>query len=184
MGSRLAESLCRMWPKPIFKQTRHTPQRDSVSPHGEDQWFCSHCIANTARDIVGAEDIRLKLRLDQRTPSPPREIEYNLLRVMAEAISNSVKHSGARNIGRGREIQRVESLRLYGDRDDGIGFGEQQTQRSGPGHYGLIGMEERARQIGAKFELRKVAGLAVTTAVLSLPHWLATGRETWPREND
>ena len=42
--------------------------------------------------------MRLKLKLEYKPTGLPPDIEYNLVRIAQEAITNSVKHSGARTV--------------------------------------------------------------------------------------
>jgi len=90
-------------------------------------------------------------------------VEYNLLRIASEAISNSVKHSGARNIEVALEST-AEALRLS-VHDDGSGLGKDGAALR-PGHYGIIGMKERATQIGADLQLSSEAGHGTTVLVV------------------
>ena len=54
-------------------------------------------IEQHARQMTEAKNVRLKLKLDEPKRVPPN-VEYNLLRIAQEAVTNSVKHSGARTI--------------------------------------------------------------------------------------
>ncbi len=117
----------------------------------------SAAIAQTARQITETKDVRLRLKLDAGPKGLPADVEYNLLRIAQEAVANSVKHSGARNIEVALQCT-AESTRLQ-IADDGLGFDE--TPRSG--HYGLIGMRERASHIGADFSVE--SGLTEGTMV-------------------
>lgn len=119
-------------------------------------------IGTAARDITDTKDVRLKLKLDKGLPKLPAEVEYNLLRIASEAISNSVKHSGARTIEVALEST-PETLRLT-VHDDGSGLGDGPALR--PGHYGIIGMKERATQIGAELVLSSESGNGTTVSVL------------------
>jgi signal transduction histidine kinase/ligand-binding sensor domain-containing protein len=118
-------------------------------------------LEDAAREIAGAKDVRLRFNLEQQLPALPAEVEYNLLRIAREAVTNAVKHSGARSI----EIV----LETYGDalnlkvKDDGLGFSR--DTNGGPGHYGLIGMKERAAQIGANIDLSSQPGSGTTVSV-------------------
>ena len=96
-------------------------------------------------------------------------MEYNLLRIATEAVSNSVKHSGARTIEVALNSM-PGSVRLS-VHDDGSGFARDLAQNGhdGEGHYGLIGMKERASQIGADLELVSDPGGGTTVSV-SVPH--------------
>lgn len=108
-------------------------------------------IADAARQITQEQNIRLKLNLDETQPELPAEVKYNLLCIAQEAISNSVQHSGAHTIEIGLGCT-GRDVRLS-VRDDGRGMSPYATAGSQAGHYGLIGMKERASQIGAEFEL-------------------------------
>ena len=57
-----------------------------------------------------------------------------------------------------------EAVRLS-VKDDGAGFARDGNGGSQPGHYGLIGMKERATQIGANLELASEPG-GTTVSVL------------------
>jgi signal transduction histidine kinase len=93
----------------------------------------------------------------------PAEVEYNLLRIGTEAVTNAARHSGARTIEVVLEQERDRvSLRVH---DDGIGF-EENGNGSTCGHYGIVGMRERASQIGADFELETKPGRGTTVNVI------------------
>ncbi|MGH9591501.1 MAG: sensor histidine kinase, partial [Bryobacteraceae bacterium] len=124
----------------------------------------AEAIADAAREITETKDVRLKLRLEQGLQPLPAEVEYNLLRIASEAVSNSVKHSGAHTIEVALQST-PEALRLS-VKDDGQGFGKEEHAGPSAGHYGLIGMKERATQIGADLELESQPGHGTTVSVL------------------
>ena len=85
-------------------------------------------------------------------PRPlPAEVEYNLLRIISEATTNAVKHSGASTIE--VTVGTVQDALRVSISDDGVGFVQDEHGLAGAGHYGLIGMRERANQIGADLEV-------------------------------
>jgi ligand-binding sensor domain-containing protein/signal transduction histidine kinase len=131
-------------------------------------------IGTAAREITDTKDIRLKLKLDKIPRKLPAEVEYNLLRIASEAISNSVKHSGARNIEVALEST-PHALRLS-VHDDGSGLGKDGAALR-PGHYGIIGMKERATQIGADLQLLSEPGGGTTVAVSLPTSWAAAPPE-------
>jgi signal transduction histidine kinase len=77
-------------------------------------------------------------------------VENDLLRIGQEAITNSVKHGHAAHLT--VELRYEDEAFTLLARDDGRGFDT--SQMAGPGHFGLIGMRERAREIGAVLEVR------------------------------
>jgi len=113
-------------------------------------------LAETARQITEQQDIRLRLKLDERPYELSPEVKYNLLRIAQEAVTNSVKHSGAHAIE--VELDGNESGVRLSISDDGCGFGRDGKLRIEPLHYGMVGMRERANQIGAEFDVASTPG--------------------------
>ncbi|MDB5174158.1 MAG: putative two-component system sensor kinase [Phycisphaerales bacterium] len=121
-------------------------------------------IAQAAKQITETKNIRLKMDPGRRCPDLSPEAEYNLLRIAQEAITNSVKHSGGRTVEVTLDCT-PQALRLS-VKDDGSGIAADNGSGPGPGHYGLIGMRERAAQIGADLRLVSEPGRGTTVHVL------------------
>jgi ligand-binding sensor domain-containing protein/two-component sensor histidine kinase len=119
-------------------------------------------IERAARQITEAKDIRLKLKLEKSPKGLAADVEYNLVRIAQEAVSNSVKHSGARTVEVALDCT-LDAVHLS-VRDDGSGFARDENGHGG--HYGLIGMKERASHIGADFELASTPGKGTTVSVV------------------
>ena len=96
--------------------------------------------------------------LDERRP-PRAALIADLTSVITEAVRNAHKHSDASKIVVSGQIDR--SFGQCAIVDDGVGF---DSENEPEGHYGLIGMKERAAKIGAtiKFESKPGVGTAVT----------------------
>ena len=112
----------------------------------------------------------LKARVEvEGTPMPlPDEVEPHLLRIAQEALHNAARHSKGRNVW----------VRLaYGTnevtlcvRDDGLGFDPQNTFDPAAGHFGILGMQERAERIGGVFRLESRPGEGTLVEVrVSIP---------------
>ena len=81
-------------------------------------------------------------------PPLPLTVRHHVLRIVGEAVSNAVRHAAATSINvrvsaDGREIT-IE--------DDGRGF-DLAACRAKPGHFGLRGMQERGRRVGATVDI-------------------------------
>ena len=129
----------------------------------------SASIAQAARQITETKNVRLKLRLEDEPRSLPAEFEYNLLRIATEAVTNAVKHSGARTIEVTLKLAPKSGSRaiFLAITDDGAGCEPSENGHLKPGHYGLIGMKERAAQIGAQFAFESVPGRGTTISVMA-----------------
>jgi signal transduction histidine kinase len=110
------------------------------------------------------------------------EARHELLRILREALGNVHRHSRARVVAvslsaqGGRAVLRV--------RDDGVGFAPPADLRAlaATGHYGLIGMEERAARAGGTLEVLSApgAGTDLAAAVPALVPVAATAPAARP----
>jgi signal transduction histidine kinase/ligand-binding sensor domain-containing protein len=102
--------------------------------------------------------------------SPPA-VEAEIVAIVAEAMMNTRRHAQCRKVAvtctyGGRELR----VRV---RDDGQGFDA--TQPTPTGHWGLVGIRERAASIGARLTVQSTG--AGTEVDLVVPGGL--GRSTW-----
>ncbi len=123
-------------------------------------------VERAVKEITETKLVRTKLSLDRTNRQLPPDVEYNLLRIVREAVNNAVKHSGADQIDVALRSS-SDAIRIT-IKDDGSGFSRDDAASPGPGHYGIIGMKERASQIGAALDLVTQPG-AGTTITLTLP---------------
>lgn len=116
----------------------------------------------TARILrsVGELKGRPPVVVDLEERRPPRAAHIgDLTSIIAEAARNAHQHSKASRVVVSGHVDR--SYGVCSVVDDGIGFDPLEHPE---GHYGLIGMKERASKIGAaiKFESKAGVGTAVT----------------------
>lgn len=79
-------------------------------------------------------------------------VRDEIYRIAREALRNAFGHAHARTVE--AEIRYEERLLRVRVRDDGIGIKQTHLGEAGrTGHYGLKGMRERAKQIGAQLEV-------------------------------
>ena len=120
---------------------------------------------------------------------PPRDlhpiIRDELYRITREALRNAFTHARAQHIE--AELIYAERLFRLRIRDDGKGIEPATLEEGRSGHYGLPGMRERARQIGAQFTIWSGVGTG-TEIDLSIPGSVAYStlprpRFRWLRKN-
>lgn len=117
-------------------------------------------------DFDPATSVRIVVEGKQRPLHPL--VSAELGRIAGEALLNVARHASA---------NRVEVSLRYGARDlvleivdDGVGIAADFLDRAGrPGHFGLVGMRERAERIGAAFSIESEAdgGSAVGVTLAS-----------------
>ena len=81
----------------------------------------------------------------------PTKLESHLLRIGQEATTNATKHAGASHIR--LELRYDQNSVQLAVSDDGCGFDAQSAAPSDAGHFGLLGMRERAEKIGGRLKI-------------------------------
>lgn len=123
-------------------------------------------LSETARRLTSETPVEAQVQVSGTFRPLAQMIEDNLLRIGQEAINNAVKHARPQQIlvslvfGAGHVQLRV--------RDDGSGFDSQSTANGVNGHFGLVGMRERAEQIGGTFSIHTRNGSG-TEIVVEVP---------------
>ncbi len=101
-------------------------------------------VNESAKQLTAGTSTQISVKVGGTYRQLSRLIEDNLLRITQEAITNSLKHAQAEKI---EVTLNYEPKNLWLTvKDNGRGF-DDKIQRDNK-HYGLIGMKERAAQIG------------------------------------
>jgi len=86
----------------------------------------------------------------------PSRIEGHLLRIGQEATTNAVKHAQGKIIR--LELRYEPQSVQLSIQDDGVGFDAENATSSEAGHFGLLGMRERAEKIGGTITVLSTRG--------------------------
>ncbi|HYE75042.1 MAG TPA: histidine kinase, partial [Blastocatellia bacterium] len=103
-------------------------------------------LSETARRLTADTNVQAQVQVNGTYRELSRTLEDNLLRIGQEAMTNAIKHAQAQHLYINLKFE-PKHLRLS-VRDDGRGFDEATRLGSRNGHFGLLGMKERAEQIG------------------------------------
>jgi signal transduction histidine kinase len=122
-------------------------------------------LVRQAAERTGAE---VRLERGQAVDRLAPQIELGAYRIAQEALNNAVQHSQAEHIvvSVARDAQAL-TLVIH---DDGVGFvfPEKPDLLTQNGHFGLIGMQERAVQLGGTWRVETAPGQG-TRVVARLP---------------
>jgi signal transduction histidine kinase len=113
--------------------------------------------------MAGRSPARLEIQCQGRPRPLPRWFETNLLRIAQEATANALKH-GVPGTVRVELEYAAESVTLRVS-DDGCGFNARESISIEAGHFGLLGMRERAEKISARIELQSAPGAGTLVCV-------------------
>ena len=105
--------------------------------------------------------VELDLRIEERLPD---QVEISAYYIVAEALTNAVKHSGASLITVSAEVEQVDGALRVTVADDGVGGAEFS------GGTGLLGLKDRVDALGGRIDLHSPRGAGTTLCVvLPLP---------------
>jgi signal transduction histidine kinase/ligand-binding sensor domain-containing protein len=123
-------------------------------------------FARIQQEIAGAEHVEFRVVVDgERRPLHP-VLRDEVYRIGREAALNAFRHAQARKIE--MELRYSPRNLTVTVRDDGRGIDPNVLQTGRDGHFGLVGMRERADRIGAQFHVMSSAS-AGTEIELSIP---------------
>jgi signal transduction histidine kinase/ligand-binding sensor domain-containing protein len=113
-------------------------------------------LSEAARQWTAGSPVKVHVDVEGSSRKLPEEMEQHLLRIAQEAVTNTVKHAHAKevwirlNMDNGKLRMRVA--------DDGEGFEQTDAFSDVGGHFGLLGMRERAERLGGDLQLRSELG--------------------------
>ncbi|WTE68723.1 sensor histidine kinase [Streptomyces sp. NBC_01615] len=125
---------------------RHT---DLTSPHGD---VLSELAARAA-EFESRTRIPTTLIHEGDHPTVPRTTAHHVLAIVSEALENAHRHAGATQVTVELNVSDTEfTVRVQ---DDGVGFPPTVTltEATESGHFGLLGMTERAASLGGHIHL-------------------------------
>lgn len=116
-------------------------------------------IVTTLRSVgqrITSGRVRFAINVTGTPRACEAKVRDEVVRIAQEAVMNAVRHARARqvrlSVGFGERALRVCVS------DDGQGFDPAAVATSGGRHYGLIGMQERAAEIGGRCTIESTMG--------------------------
>ena len=128
-----------------------------------EQFDLARALRRSAEQLVDGTEIALDFRSSGDEQRLPEVVEENVLRIGQEALTNIAKHARATRVSIALEIT-PHSLVLRVE-DNGIGFEPGASPQPGGGHFGLVGMAERAKRLAGGITIQSVPGQRTTIAV-------------------
>ncbi len=106
-----------------------------------------HGLKRVANSWNHSGALKVNVHVNGKVRAMPLQVEHQLLGIGTEAMTNAVKHGRADTVSVELSFQRHDvALRV---KDNGVGFDLTQQLEKSSGCFGLIGMRERAREMGA-----------------------------------
>jgi signal transduction histidine kinase len=131
-----------------------------------------HLLTATGQELAGSQEANRDSAIFRVTVEGERQtlcpiLQDEVYRIASELVRNAFRHARAHRIE--TEIRYDDRLLRLRIRDDGKGIDPRVLQEGGrAGHWGLPGIRERAKQIGAQLDFWSEAG-AGTEIELTIP---------------
>jgi signal transduction histidine kinase len=109
-------------------------------------------VERLARGSAARTDVRITGRPGHVDPN----VAHNLLRITQEAVTNALRHSGARRVCIAVNFSRTQ-VHLHVN-DDGAGFDVGSRDNEKLAHFGLVGIKERIEKIGGSLAITSTRG--------------------------
>ena len=138
----------------------------NLRPPALDQLGFVPALSSMLADVEETAGSRVDLSVDGPTERLDPDVELGAFRIAEEAVRNAVRHGAPARIDVAVSLGPT-ALHLA-VHDDGRGFVPERAAGQDEGHLGLLGMEERARLLGGRLEVRSSPGQG-TTVEATLP---------------
>jgi signal transduction histidine kinase len=125
-----------------------------------------NALAGTARQMMADKPVDVQIRISGAVRPLAAKVEDNLLRIGQESITNALKYARAKRIQ--IELIYQSQFVLLRIEDNGQGFDLANFAATDGVHFGLLGMRERAKQLGGRLSIQSHPGQG-TEIVVEVP---------------
>jgi len=139
-----------------------------VRPGSDSLQSLVEYIAHFSNELFDGNSTRCRLDLPADLPAIPLppEMRHNTFLVLKEALTNVLKHAGAKEV----HIQAKATARTieFVVQDDGVGFDPNDVP-AGAKHNGLINMHRRATAMESQLSIEKPVKGTIVRLILHVP---------------
>jgi signal transduction histidine kinase len=121
-----------------------------------EQFDFATAMRVNARQMTEGTNLRVEMETTGDIRALSEVTEENLLRISREALTNVLKHAGASEVKISLEFDESDVvLRIT---DNGSGFTPENCPGQPEGHFGLVGMTERAKRLDGRLLVTSAPG--------------------------
>jgi signal transduction histidine kinase len=134
-----------------------------------EQFDLPGALLMSSQQIAGGSTLRVEMKAQGRVRPLPEIVEENLLRIAQEALLNVIKHSGATQTE--IELDYGPKNVVLQVKDNGKGFAVDSCAGPREGHFGLLGISERAKRLHGEITFSSAPDAGTTVRVrIPIPH--------------
>jgi len=139
----------------LIDESRHTVRHLRSQRSQEED--LERALTQISSDLAAPKKVKYSVVVEGTPRSLRPLVREEIYRIGGEALANVFRHADASAVETVLEYGRDHFRLLV--RDDGKGIDHEVLTAGREGHFGLSGMRERARKIGAQLKIRTAAGV-------------------------
>jgi signal transduction histidine kinase len=120
-------------------------------------------LATSGKQLVDGTNVNLEVTSKGRVRPLSETVEENLLRIAQESLTNVIKHAGATDVK--IELDYGPQTVTLTVQDNGHGFEPDKSAGPDQGHFGLLGISERTKRLGAELAVESEPGRGTTVRI-------------------
>jgi signal transduction histidine kinase len=128
-----------------------------------EQFDLPGALSTSCKQLTDGTNIHLEVTAKGRVRPLSETMEENLLRIAQESLTNVIKHSGATTAT--IELDYGAQNVILKIQDNGHGFDQAKSAGPSDGHFGLLGISERAKRLGGELSVASEIGRGTTVRV-------------------
>jgi signal transduction histidine kinase len=128
-----------------------------------EQFDLPGALMTSGKQLTDGTNIHLDVSAKGRVRPLSEIVEENLLRIAQESVTNVIKHSGATTVT--IELDYGPQTVTLQVQDNGRGFEQEKSAGPSEGHFGLLGISERAKRLGAELSVTSEPGSGTTVRI-------------------
>jgi signal transduction histidine kinase/ligand-binding sensor domain-containing protein len=138
----------------LIDESRHTVRHLRLRRSQEEN--LERALTQISTDLAAPRKVKYQVIVEGTPYSLRPRVRDEIYRIGGEALANAFRHADASAVETMLEYGRDHFRLLV--RDDGRGIDPEVLRAGREGHFGLSGLRERARKIGARLKIRTGAG--------------------------
>jgi signal transduction histidine kinase len=128
-----------------------------------EQFDLPGALSTSCKQLTDGTNVHVEVTAKGRVRPLSETMEENLLRIAQESLTNVIKHSGATTAT--IELDYGAQNVILQIQDNGRGFEQEKSAGPSQGHFGLLGISERAKRLGGELSVASEIGRGTTVRV-------------------
>jgi signal transduction histidine kinase len=122
----------------------------------------SKALSALAAHVAEGQSAAVTVRTDGPIDQVPEFVAGNVLLIVQEALNNALRHARPRSVEVHVSADDASKRLQVTVRDDGCGFDPAGAKGPAQGHFGFVGMKERAERLGGGLRIESTPGGGTT----------------------